>query len=318
MKRPFIYLSPMAGVGDAAMRIMCHKYGADLSVTEMVSAAALKYGDKKTFTLAKTEEREGPVAVQVFGHEPDTVAYAIQTLYDKAVRKPVFFDINMGCPVKKIVSSGDGSALMKDLPLAERVLSAAVKASPIPVTVKMRTGFSKGEFTARELAKRAEAAGVAAICVHGRTREDMYTEKTVRRDLIAEVKRSVSVPVFANGDVFSASDAIGMLKDTGCDGIAVARGALGNPFIFTEIKQALEGGGYEPPDTAERIRAAKEHLSLIVSFKGEKTGVMEARKHMGWYTKGLPGAARARLLINSAGSYEEITEILDALTEGTV
>lgn len=318
MKKPFIYLAPMAGVGDTAMRIMCRSYGAMMTVTEMISSVAVRFGDRKTFSLAKITPPEGPVSIQLFGHEPETVAYAIQMLYERAEIKPVSFDINMGCPVKKIVSSGDGSALMRDLPLAERIVREAVRVSPVPVTVKMRTGFTRETKCAAELAKRCEAAGASSICVHGRTREDMYIQGTVCREDIARVKQEVGIPVYANGDVFEGKDALSLLEETGCDGVAVARGALGNPFIFEEINALLQGKEYSAPSYADRLNAARRHLCLIIEQKGEGTGVLEARKHMAWYTHGMPGAARARLKINSATTPEQCFDILDQLTEGTV
>lgn len=311
-----VILAPMAGVADGAMRTLCVKHGADYTVTEMVSAAAVFHRDKKTFQLAKITEGETPCALQIFGHDPDMISYAVKALWDAAEIKPAAFDINMGCPVKKVVSGGDGSALMRDIKLAERIVSAAVKASPVPVTVKMRTGYDKNSINVAEAAKAAEYAGASEICVHGRTREDMYRQGTVRRGLIAEAVSAVKIPVIANGDVFSAEDAVSMLEETGAAGIAVARGALGNPFIFGQIRAALSGQDYETPTEAQRLDAAREHLSLLIKFKGERTGVLEARKHMAWYIKGMKYAAWARQKVNAASTEAEMTEIIDHISEG--
>ena len=309
-------LAPMAGAADSAMRTLCVRYGAGYTVTEMVSAAAVYHNDRKTFSLAAITGDETPCAVQIFGHDPDVVAYAVGALWDAARIKPAAFDINMGCPVKKVVSSGDGSALLRDVKLARRIVSAAVKASPVPVTVKMRTGYDKNSINAVEAAKAFEAAGASGICVHGRTREDMYKQKTVRRDLIAAVVAAVNIPVTANGDIFTAEDALSMLSETGAAYVAVARGALGNPFIFEQINAALEGRAYGTPSEEERIAAAREHLRLLIHFKGERSGALEARKHMAWYLKGMKNSAWARQAVNTAVSGEEMNKILDHISEG--
>ena len=316
MKEKKIILAPMAGVADAAMRTLCVKHGAELTVTEMVSAAAVWYKDKKTFQLAKITETETPCAVQIFGHDPDMISYAVSALWDAAETKPAAFDINMGCPVKKVVCGGDGSALLRDTCLIEKIVSSAVKASPVPVTAKIRTGYDKNSINAVEAAKAIESAGASGICVHGRTREDMYRQNTVRRDVIADVVRSVKIPVTANGDIFSAEDAVSMLNETGAAAVAAARGALGNPFIFKQIRAAFDGLPYDMPTEEERLAAAKEHLSLLVKFKGERTGVLEARKHMAWYIKGMKNAAWARQKINSAVTEAEMNKIIDHISEG--
>ncbi|MBQ1846569.1 MAG: tRNA dihydrouridine synthase DusB [Clostridia bacterium] len=311
-----LILAPMAGVADGAMRAICVRHGAEFTVTEMVSAAAVYYKDKKTYRLAEITQAETPCAVQVFGHDPDIVAYAITALYEAAKIKPAAFDVNMGCPVKKVVRGGDGSALMRDIRLAERIISAAVKVSPVPVTVKMRAGFDKDSINAPELAKAAEAAGASALCVHGRTREDMYKQGTVRRGVIADVVKAVNIPVAANGDIFTAEDALSMLHETGAAAVAVARGALGNPFIFEEIRAALGKKDYTPPTDAERIEAAKEHIRLIVEEKGEKAGIQESRKHAAWYLKGMRGAAWARQTVNTVSTEADMIKILDRVSEG--
>ena len=296
-----LILAPMAGVADGAMRTICMRHGAEFTVTEMVSAAAVYYKDKKTYRLAEITQAETPCAVQVFGHDPDIVAYAITALYEAAKIKPAAFDVNMGCPVKKVVRGGDGSALMRDIRLAERIISAAVKVSPVPVTVKMRAGFDKDSINAPELAKAAEAAGASALCVHGRTREDMYKQGTVRRGVIADVVKAVNIPVAANGDIFTAEDALSMLDETGA--------AVG------ETENAL----YDPSATYNRFSVCKNGdfvLRLIVEEKGEKAGIPESRKHAAWYLKGMRGAAWARQTVNTVSTEADMIKILDRVSEG--
>ena len=316
MERKTVMLAPMAGVADTAMRTLCAGYGADMTVTEMISAAAVCHNDKKTYKLAEIGEAETPCALQIFGHDPDGIAYALTALYEAAKVKPCAFDINMGCPVKKVVRGGDGSALMKDIKLAEKIISAAAKVSPVPVTVKMRAGYDKESVNAPELARAAEAAGASAICIHGRTREDMYKSGTVRRDIIKETVSAVKIPVIANGDVFSGQDAVSMINETGAAGVAVARGALGNPFIFEEIKAAFDSKPYTPPTDLQRLQTAREHLRLLIQAKGERSGVLEARKHIAWYLKGMRFAAWARQTVNAASTEADMIKILDRITEG--
>lgn len=305
-----LFLSPMAGAADSAMRRLCVEYGADGVTTEMVSAAAVYYKDKKTFALARIGEGEGRAAVQIFGHDPGIMAYALLTLYEKAEIKPASFDINMGCPVKKVVSSGDGSALMRDIPLAARIMEAAVKVSPVPVTVKMRTGWDREHKNCVDLARAAEACGVSAVTVHGRTREDMYAQGTVDPESIARVKAAVGIPVIANGDIVDAKSAGRMLEITHADGLAIGRAALGDPFVFGRIRAGLSGKAYREPDAAQRIECAVRHLRMIVEQKGERVGVCEARKHMAWYTKGMPGSAELRRKLNEASTEAGMIGIL--------
>lgn len=276
----------------------------------MISAAAVYYNDRKTFELARIGEGEGPCAVQIFGHDPAMMAHAAAELYARAEIKPSAFDINMGCPVKKVTASGDGSALMRDLPLAAKIIEAVVKASPVPVTVKMRTGWDKEHKNCAELAVIAEQCGASALTVHGRTREDMYYPGTVDLYSIAAVKDAVGIPVTANGDVTDAESARRTLEITGADSLAVGRAALGDPFVFGRIKAGLEGAEYTEPSMHGRLCCAAEHLRMIVELKGERVGVCEARKHMAWYTKGMSNAASSRKKLNAASTMAEMIQLL--------
>lgn len=308
-----IFLAPMAGVTDIASRKIYKKYGVEYMTTEMVSAAAMHYGDKKTYEIAKLSKEEFPCAVQIFGHDPDMMAEAALAL-SRLETPPCAIDINMGCPVKKIVSGNDGSAIMKSPLLAGRIVEKAVSACNIPVTVKIRAGYERNNKNAVEIAKTAESAGASAVCVHGRTREDMYIDGTVDYDIIAEVKSALKIPVIANGDIMCADDFIRIVEYTKCDGGAVGRGALGNPFIFEEIKARLDGVSYTPPTAEERLIAAGVHMRALVDEKGQ-LGVFESRKHAGWYTKGIRGGSSVREKINRADTAEEIEKILaDAIS----
>ena len=305
-----LILAPMAGVTDYSMRALCHRMGAEMSVTEMLSAKAIHFGDEKTAELAKFNAAASPCAIQIFGHEPDIMAESAKALQDRF--HPAMIDINMGCPVKKIVSNGEGSALMRDPVLSEKIVSEVVKATDIPVTVKIRAGWDENNKNAVEFALRMEASGASVIAVHGRTKSQMYNPG-IDLDIIKAVKSTVKVPVIGNGDIYTAKDALNMYEYTGCDGIMVARGAYGNPWIFKEIISALEGKEYVVPCLHERITVAKEHLDMLITDKGEYTGIREARKHLAWYIKGMRGAAPARVEINAAESYEGVVEILDRL-----
>ena len=312
-----LFLAPMAGAADGAMRQMCREHGADGCVTEMVSAAAVWYKDKKTFALAGLGAGEEDCAVQIFGHEPHMIANAVKVLYEKASVKPRAFDINMGCPVKKVVSNGDGSALMRDPALAGAIVEAAVKVSPVPVTVKMRTGWDKDHKNCAELCRIAQECGASAVCVHGRTREDMYLPGTVDIESIAKAKAAVGIPVIANGDITDGKTALRMLEMTGADALMIGRAALGDPFVFEKIRAELEGLPYKEPTVKERLDAAREHLLLLIQLKGERTGVCEGRKHMAWYTKGMAGSASLRKKLNSAVSAAEMINILDEIEKDT-
>jgi nifR3 family TIM-barrel protein len=311
-------LAPMAGYTDRAMRVICRRHGCEYSVTEMVSAKAVVFGDKKTFSLAAVRDDEGPVILQIFGSEPDVMARGAGILLNAAhtgrCASPVAIDINMGCPVKKIFSNGEGSSLMRDPDLIYRIVKAVRENIDIPVTVKMRAGISKESRNAPVCAIAAEEAGASLITVHGRTRDEMYTG-TADRLIIADVKKSVHIPVIANGDVRSGEDAVLMLRDTGADGIAVGRGAVGNPFIFREIKCALSKEPYAPPTQSERVETALEHIRLAVEDKGETIAVPEARKQIASYFSSFRGASKLRAEINRATTLSEVERILNGLYE---
>lgn len=307
-----LFLAPMAGVTDRAFRAVCKKYGAEGLVTEMVSAKALCFGDHKTALLARIDESERPCSLQIFGSEPDFMARAAVI----AAREfsPDVIDVNMGCPAPKIAGNGDGSAIMKNPRLAHDIIKSMRKAlddegySHIPVTAKMRSGFTAQTINAVEVAKYCEDAGAAAVTVHGRTREQMYSPP-VNREIIAQVKAALCVPVIANGDIFSAKDAKSMLSETGCDGLMIGRGSLGNPYIFAEISQML-GGGTAPVVTSEVwLSDVTFHMRELCRDKGEQKGMLEARKHIAWYIRGIPGAAEMRRRINTATSLEQMLDI---------
>lgn len=291
---PFV-LAPLAGITDKAMRSLCAKQGASLVYTEMVSGKGLWYGDRKSRKLLEIGEDEGLVAYQLFGSDPEIMAHTVKDLKDE--KNPIV-DLNVGCPVPKIVKNGEGSALLKKLDLLHDVVEAMVKNAGKPVTAKIRMGFERGTNTAVETAKVLESAGVAAIAVHGRTREQFYEGKA-DWDVIGEVKAAVSVPVIGNGDVMSGQDAIDMMEKTGCDGVMMARGALGNPWIFRDAAALWKGEELPAlPTDEEKIRTLIKHLDMIIEDKGERIAVREIRKHVGWYIKGMHGAAAFRREVN--------------------
>ena len=368
LKSPFL-LAPLAGITDQAMRSLCYNAGASLTYTEMVSAKGLWYGDRKTADLLNIAEEEGPVAYQLFGSEPVVLAHAVYELSEVADRKaaadripgpppkpwsgyrndrrPVLFDLNAGCPVPKIVKNGEGSALLRDPDLLYKCVSAMCDASREaaeetgvlrPVTVKIRRGFRRDEDLSVECAKAIEAAGAAAVTVHGRSREQYYDGRA-DWDCIARVREAVDIPVIGNGDVMCGADAIRMMEQTGCDGVMIARGALGNPWIFTEACRLYEdpagssaaGSHSEPgigsfsegvegdteaftvPSAAERIDMLIRHIDLVCRYKGEHAAVREMRKHVGWYIKGMRGATEIRRRVNAIDDAEEMKRLIRSI-----
>ena len=315
-----VALAPMAGVTDHAFRSVSRRLGAEFVYTEMLSAKALKYEDKKTAYLAELFDDDKPIAAQIFGSEPDAMAYAAARLADGSYKycrgnmTPDTIDINMGCPAPKISGSGDGSALLRTPELAERIVRQCALRCPIPVTVKMRIGWDEDSICGVEFARRMEAAGAAAITVHGRTRAGRFCAP-INFDELSRIKHAISVPMIANGEIFNADDAMRMFERTGCDAVMVGRGALGNPWIFSEIQARLEGREYTPPTPRDRIDTALGELRMCVFEKGEYIGVRESRKRLAWYLKGLRGAAAARDEINRAESVDSIADILNRLAE---
>lgn len=305
-----LFLAPMAGITDIPFRKLCKKYGAEGLFTEMISSRALCFNDEKTKVLAKIEPDEHPCFLQIFGNVPDVMARAAVLALEFS---PDVIDINMGCPAPKIAGNGDGSALMKNPYLAHDIVKAVkreMEKYSIPVSVKIRSGFDKDHINAVEVAKMCEAAGADLITVHGRTREQMYAPP-VNLDIIREVKAAVSVPVVGNGDVIDYRSAKQMYEHTGCDGIMVGRGALGNPYIFDEIICGLEGKEYTPPSYDILRKDITEHITMLVEYKGEYIGSREARKHIAWYLKGMKGAAGYRDEVNRATSLKKVLEIVD-------
>lgn len=303
-----VILAPMAGVTDLPFRVLCREQGAGCVVTEMVSAKAVLYNNKNTRELLQIDPAERPAAVQLFGSEPDIMAEIAARLEEGPYD---YIDVNMGCPVPKIVNNGEGSALMKNPERAKEVMTAMVKAVKKPVTVKFRKGFNDLSVNAVEFAKMAESCGVAAVAVHGRTREQYYSGKA-DWDIIRQVKEAVRIPVIGNGDIFTPEDAGRMLKETGCDGIMVARGAKGNPWLFGRINHYLDTGEVLPgPSMAEIKAMILRHGRMLVQFKGEGGAMREMRGHMAWYTKGMPHSATLRNEINQVETLEGFVELLD-------
>ena len=308
-----IALGPMAGVTDLPFRLLCKEMGCDLMTTEMISAKGLMYNNHKTEILLLTDEVEHPIGVQLFGSDPDIMAGEAEKIARD--RDFDFIDINMGCPVPKIVGNGEGSALMKNPALAADIVRAMTSRIDIPVTVKIRAGFDADNINAPEMAKALEEAGAAAIAVHARTREQFYSG-TADWSIIKAVKKSVSIPVIGNGDITSAEDVKRMKEETGCDSVMVARAAKGNPWIFREIKAGLAGEEIPPRPTLEEIRAMmKRHIELMVKLKGEYIGVREMRKHIAWYTEGIKNSARLRRLVCAATHTEELLQLVEGLGE---
>ena len=303
-------LAPMASVADKAYRLMCKKYGAAYLVSEMISAKGLCFGDKKTARLCEIEPEERPYALQLFGEES---YYMGKAAYMLSEHKPDVIDINMGCPVPKIVSNGSGSALMKDPERAFEIAKEVVKNAGCPVTVKFRAGWDEQSKNAVEFAKIIEQAGVAAIAVHGRTRMQFYSGKA-DWDIIKAVKSAVSIPVIANGDVTDGKSAKALYEHTGCDLVMIGRGSYGRPWVFEQVKRYLENGEVMPePDLEEKMRVMKEHCELICKYKGERQGMKEARKNVQWYIKGLRGSAKLRGRCSELVQLSDLEMMIDAI-----
>jgi nifR3 family TIM-barrel protein len=298
----------MAGVTDLPFRLLCKEQGAGLLCMEMVSAKAILYKNRNTEALMAINPAENPVSLQLFGSEPDVVSQIAHQIEERPFD---ILDINMGCPVPKIVNNGEGSALMKTPRLAGEIIGKTVRATKKPVTVKIRKGFDAEHVNAVELAKIAEGSGAAAVAVHGRTREQYYSGKA-DWDIIRQVKEAVSIPVIGNGDIFSAEDVAAMQEQTGCDGFMIGRGAQGNPWIFSQILHFFETGEKpEKPSVCEVVEMILRHTRMMMDHKGNYAGIHEIRKHAAWYTTGYPNSARLRELINSVETYEALEELLE-------
>ncbi len=307
LENPYI-LAPMAGVTDLPFRLLCREQGAGLLCMEMISAKALQYKNRNTKALLAIHPEEYPVSLQLFGSDPDIISEMAKQIEELPFQ---ILDINMGCPVPKVVKNGEGSALMKDPKLVYQIVSKTVRAVRKPVTVKIRKGFDDAHVNAVEIAKIVEEAGGAAVAVHGRTREQYYSGKA-DWEIIRRVKEAVSIPVIGNGDVTAGETALAMMRQTGCDGVMIGRGAQGNPWIFRELAEYERTGTMPERPSGETVKEAMlRHARLQMEFKGEYLGIREMRKHVAWYTKGLEGAARLRDAINRVESYQELKDLLD-------
>ena len=304
-------LAPMAGVADRAMREICRAYGSAFSVGELTSSKGISVGDKKSHTLLFCSDKERPMASQLFGREPETMAQAAK----KALEfKPDFIDINMGCPAPKVSGNGGGSALLKDLPLAQKIIKAVVDAVPIPVTVKMRTGWDENSLVSPELAKMCEDAGASAITVHGRTKKQMYAEG-IDFKTIEQTVNAVNIPVIANGDICDGKSAKYMYEQTGCAFVMVGRAARGNPFVFEEINAYMENRSYSPPSLEKRFEVLMKQVELMAEYKADRRAFLEARKHTAWYMQGLKGAAELRRMAGAVSSYSDIEAVCQKALE---
>lgn len=302
--------APMAGVSDLPFRVLCARYGSELQCMEMISAKAITYHNRNTEALMEISPEEGYVSLQLFGSEPDTMAEAVRMIQHRPYH---ILDINMGCPVPKIVNNGEGSALMKDPELAGRIMEAVVRVSDKPVTVKIRAGFDPEHINAVEMARVAQESGASAVTVHGRTREQYYSG-SADWDVIAAVKAAVHIPVIGNGDVRSVGDFIRMRDETGCDGVMIGRALQGNPWLLEDIRTYLETGAHAvPPTPQEKVDTILEHGRMLIEHKGEYIGIREMRKHTAWYTAGVHGSAAFRGRINTMESYDELVRAVTEL-----
>ncbi len=309
-----LILAPMAGVTDLPFRILCKEQGAGLICMEMVSAKAILYRNKNTEELLNIDEKERPVSLQLFGSDPDIISEIAKQIEERHFD---ILDINMGCPVPKVVNNGDGSALMKNPLLAGKIIEKTAKAIQKPVTVKIRKGFDDDHVNAVELARIVEESGAAAVAVHGRTREQFYSGKA-DWDIIRQVKEAVNIPVIGNGDLLTGADVLAMEQQTGCDGFMVARGAQGNPWIFKQMLHYLETGEELPrPSMEEMVNMMLRHAKMLLEYKGDYTGIREMRKHATWYTGGYRNSSKLRAKINEVESYEELKALFDEVLSYT-
>lgn len=307
-----VVLAPMAGVTDLPYRLLCKEMGCGMLYTEMVSAKAILYNNKNTEALLTVTEKENPIAVQLFGSEPEVMAEIAKRIEERPFD---IIDVNMGCPVPKVVNNGEGSALMKNPKLVGQIVEAMAKAVKKPVTVKIRAGFNDQSINACEIAHVVQESGGAAVAVHGRTREQYYSGHA-DWDIIRRVKETVSIPVIGNGDINSGEDAIKMFEQTGCDAVMIGRGARGNPWIFNQINEYLKNGtSITPPSTDEVCDMILRHAKMLIEAKGEYTGIREMRKHFAWYTAGMKHAAGLRNEVNHVEQYEKLEELVEQMRQ---
>lgn len=302
-----LILAPMAGVTDLPFRLLCKEQGCDVLYTEMVSAKAVLYKNRNTEPLMTYQQQEHPIGLQLFGSEPEVMAKIASQVQERGYD---FIDINMGCPVPKIVNNNEGSALMKQPKLVGEIVSAMVKATEIPITVKIRKGFDENRVNAVEIARIIEESGASAVAVHGRLRSEYYSGQA-DWDTIRQVKEAVHIPVIGNGDLTSSQDVLRMREETGCDAFMIGRGAKGNPFIFSQMKTYFEKGYIpEKPSLSDMVQVMLRHAHMMVEYKGEFTGIHEMRKHVAWYTTGYPRSSKLRAQVNHVESFQELEELL--------